>query len=458
MQQHTQESTISPSSSDSDWEDYPSSVSSDSSPHDISAAEATFYYAGISPDPPTLVYRTGKTPWNKTTGPEAYRALKELREVFDHKVNDVWERLGYEVRNLQLLLDVILILYSIKVRDLLDEQKVLWTSVDVVRFRTGGVKAVLGPVVLWIGVLPTTLIGEDAFKSSNGLLELLKRYGITDVDIEYRESVYRRSAGPPLLESVSSVRSTVDVVGPLTAALGLHIASLARPHFQGTMGFYLAEGGQSKDILAVTARHVLFPLDEDNTDYVRANNSAPRKDVILMGPGSFKNLLLSIMIKIGRHGKAIKLYERQIQDFEERAASDDEDHAAHARQDLKKTRRLLDEANEAIGELNVLYKRTREHWSKQTQRIIGHVVHSPAITVGSDPRGFTTDYAVVKLDKEKFRKSFKGNVLDLGEFWYISLKPSSLTALSDRDGHCTPGFYAEDVPSKRYSLRLYVSP
>jgi hypothetical protein len=62
------------------------------------------YYAGISSDPPKLVYRTGKTPWRQPTGPEAYRELKELRAVFGHKINDVWETLGCEVRSVHLLL------------------------------------------------------------------------------------------------------------------------------------------------------------------------------------------------------------------------------------------------------------------------------------------------------------------------------------------------------------------
>jgi hypothetical protein len=84
----------------SDWDDYSSSISSDSSAHDISVAEAIFYYAGISPDPPKLVYRTGKTPWIKPTGPEAYRELKKLCGVFGHKIKDVWNTLGHEVRNL----------------------------------------------------------------------------------------------------------------------------------------------------------------------------------------------------------------------------------------------------------------------------------------------------------------------------------------------------------------------
>jgi hypothetical protein len=62
-----------------------------------------FYYSGISPEPPTLVYRTGKTPWKRPTGLEAYRELKKLCGVFGYKISDVWKTLGYEVRNPQLL-------------------------------------------------------------------------------------------------------------------------------------------------------------------------------------------------------------------------------------------------------------------------------------------------------------------------------------------------------------------
>ena len=61
-------------------------------------ADATFYYAGIYPDPPKLVYRTDKTPWVKPTGPEAYRELKKLRRVFGHKINDVCAILLYSVQ------------------------------------------------------------------------------------------------------------------------------------------------------------------------------------------------------------------------------------------------------------------------------------------------------------------------------------------------------------------------
>lgn len=77
-----------------------------------------FYHHGISPSPPKLVYCTGllMTPWVKPEGLEVDRKLKQVRGVFGHMLNDVWEVLGPQVR------------------DLLNVQRISWTSIDVARF------------------------------------------------------------------------------------------------------------------------------------------------------------------------------------------------------------------------------------------------------------------------------------------------------------------------------------
>ncbi|KAI9446988.1 hypothetical protein F5148DRAFT_957232, partial [Russula earlei] len=93
--------------------------------------EAMFYYAGL-PSSPRLVYRSGTTPWVLPIGPEAYRVRKELRTVFDHKIASVWDDFGP------------------KVCDLLDDNGLVWTSINVVRFKTEADP--IGPVVLWVGV------------------------------------------------------------------------------------------------------------------------------------------------------------------------------------------------------------------------------------------------------------------------------------------------------------------
>lgn len=102
--------------------------------------------------------------------------------------------------------------------------------------------------MIWIGVRPDSLKGEDAFGISNDILDLLAKFDIDDVEVEYRESVYKRSAGPALLRSVSDFNAIVDVRGPLTPALGLPIAASDRQDAQGTMTLYFAESGDSDKV------------------------------------------------------------------------------------------------------------------------------------------------------------------------------------------------------------------
>ncbi|OSX68117.1 hypothetical protein POSPLADRAFT_1043258 [Postia placenta MAD-698-R-SB12] len=171
-------------------------------------ARSNVLLLGHLSDSPKPVYRTGssKTPRVKRTGPESYRKLKQARGVFGHKLNVVWKD----------------------------------TSFVSSPMATGDEK-IRGPVMIWIGVRPDSLNGEDAFGISNDILDLLAKFDIDDVEVEYRESVYKRSAGPALLRSVSDFNATVDVRGPLTPALGLPIAASDRQDAQGTMTLYFAE-------------------------------------------------------------------------------------------------------------------------------------------------------------------------------------------------------------------------
>ena len=401
-----------------------SSTAYSSSPSPVSTVEAMFYYSGL-PSSPRLVYRTETTPWTKPTGPEAYRRLKELRPVFDHRLNSIWGDLGPQVCQL------------------LDSQEVPWTSIDVVWFADVG-KRDAGPVVLWIGVAPETLFGEAARISANGCLDLLKKFHITDVEVEYRESMYTRSAGPNLLKPVSNQHSTIHVRGPLTPALGLSIAAQATLHVEGTGGLYFAKGGDSKKIFLVTARHVLFPQNEANINYARKNVSAPRRNVVLLGTKAFSDITKSIRTRSKVHGANVEYYERQIKRLQSRETGEDKDkdkdkdehEHEHEHEDedededkdedededkddieekYKELQSSLDEANKAIKELDKFHEKVKE-WSQPSERIIGHIARSPPITLNAGTEGFTEDYAVVELDSHKFKKVFKGNVIDLGAF------------------------------------------
>ncbi|KAJ3826032.1 hypothetical protein F5880DRAFT_154995 [Lentinula raphanica] len=147
--------------------------------HAVSEEEAELYYTGL-PSKPRLVYRTGKK-WSPPRGPWAHPPPKELRGVSaDHPMKDVWnEELG------------------VKIVEVMDDHKIKFTSiVDLVRFRTdhsfleGEVEEPsFSPVTIWIGVFPGSTTATAAHNAAQDVLALLKNYQITDVDVDFRESV-----------------------------------------------------------------------------------------------------------------------------------------------------------------------------------------------------------------------------------------------------------------------------
>lgn len=64
--------------------------------HAVSHAEAISYYAGLH-SKPRLLYRTGKK-WPPSSGSEPQRRPKQLCEVFNHPIVDIWnDNLGWKV-------------------------------------------------------------------------------------------------------------------------------------------------------------------------------------------------------------------------------------------------------------------------------------------------------------------------------------------------------------------------
>jgi hypothetical protein len=139
-----------------------------SSPPGLSEAEAKDYYAGL-PSRPQLVARTSTTPYEEPRGPEAHTKLKELRVVGNHKINKVGDDLAHKVLNI------------------LKENKVEWTSTDIVRFGYEGKRS--GNVVLWIRVKPGSLSYQDGIDVAFKCKRVLVDFDLKDVDVEIRESI-----------------------------------------------------------------------------------------------------------------------------------------------------------------------------------------------------------------------------------------------------------------------------
>jgi hypothetical protein len=117
---------------------------------------------------------------------------------------------------------------------------------------------------IWIGVLPDTLSGGVAHDSSKDIRALLDSLQIQDIDIAYRESIYKPllGHGPALSPTVENRDSLKDVIDNVSVALSLPIAG-RKTTMQGTLGPYFHVGDK---LYAITVRHNVF-LNGDNEEY-----------------------------------------------------------------------------------------------------------------------------------------------------------------------------------------------
>ncbi|KAH9964116.1 hypothetical protein BC827DRAFT_1265926 [Russula dissimulans] len=263
-------------------------------PLPLSDKEAETYYAGL-PSRPVLVARTGAL-WEAPRGPEVYTVIKELHPVGNHPLTEVWEG------NLAL-----------KLHTFLDSMEVMWTSTDVVRIGVAGEYPV--PVILWIGVMPGSLSHDDGTDVASKCQELLIEYDITDVNVELRESVVTRSARPKLLTVTSPYSSDPipDICEPLTTTLSLPICAQSTRWAEGTGGFFITEGENTERLLLVTARHVVFTLNEDeNQLFEHKNDSQSCYNITLFGDAAFNKYLKSIQDEIERNDFTAQYHEDHI--------------------------------------------------------------------------------------------------------------------------------------------------
>ena len=83
----------------------------------------------------------------------------------------------------------------------------------------------------------------------------------------------------------------------------------------------------------------------------------------------------------------------------------------------KKYRDLVEKANGRIEDVNEIHDEVTNHWTTPNQRMIGYVVHAPAIAVDDGPKHFTRDWALIDLDRDKIDwGTFQGNKVYVGTF------------------------------------------
>ncbi|KZT71408.1 hypothetical protein DAEQUDRAFT_763993 [Daedalea quercina L-15889] len=176
----------------------------------------------------------------------------------------------------------------------------------------------------------------------------------------------------------------------------------------GFWRFFIASGGADSKVFLVTARYVIFKPDkDDNKTYERKNASAPREDVVVLGDEAYKSLVRSIMVEIVNKGISLQTFKKRLEAIEGKEGT---------RFDRERTQVQsgITTAEEAIEELTKLHEEAKR-WEKLDDRVIGHVVYAPPITLSADPDGYTEDFALIEIDTSRFDASnIKSNCIDLG--------------------------------------------
>ncbi|KAI6138265.1 hypothetical protein BKA82DRAFT_4332831 [Pisolithus tinctorius] len=289
--------------------------------------------------------------------------VRVLPAVGEHKIVELWEA-GF----------------ADQVIARLSAMKVDWARLDAVRIGIVGESS--APVILWIGVVPESLSGENGCTVAFDARKVLYNCGIKDVEVEIRESRVFKSVSPKLLAPPFSSNPLVTFVDPLSVALGLPICADGRC-------FYVARSGVVDKVFLVTALHVISPLSLENNETIECKNPGQlRHKVILLGDAAYNHFITSIMDQIGR-----KKARRQM--MEGREGEDVEDERAEAKR---------------LRDAEVVSK-----WANPADRIFGHVVLAPPIQLTVGSLGFSQDIAVIEVDPSKIDASnFCGNVIDLG--------------------------------------------
>ncbi|EKM60139.1 uncharacterized protein PHACADRAFT_181981 [Phanerochaete carnosa HHB-10118-sp] len=298
--------------------------------------ERTSYYNGITGDGdhPELVYRSDfpTTPSPKPVGRHAHLPVKSLRGIFDTPLNSVWDTVAPEIH------------------DLIKARKINWLFVDPAHFFTHGLpgeehKESLGPVVIWVSVIPGSTSSDTTHEVSREILTLLLKNRVKDAIVEWREAVLQRLTGPPLMHHVSSNNAIHYVCRIFTALLRIPFATegMEEEDVQGTLTLWFHEnkdkdGNPSDKVYKAKERQ-----DADNAKGIRAN------------------------------------------------------------------RRNLEDVNEAIADLKAFYNKVMKHWSEINLHCnIGHVQYAASITIDIEGGTlYTSDWAAFLAAEAKVKDEFK---------------------------------------------------
>ncbi|KAG7451365.1 uncharacterized protein BT62DRAFT_927053 [Guyanagaster necrorhizus] len=347
------------------------------------------------------IYKSGPA-WPECTGPQTQRFIREARPVYGHPIAGSWLKIGTEISKS------------------LDSRGIMWTSIDPVAFANAGEKTPFCPLLMWIGVKHKTLPFDVAVAAADAIKVILSLAGFPEIEVAFRESEVTHSVGGPkllpfnpLLDSIPEFRK------PFTPTLGLSIAPLKMPHYEGTGALYFHLGKDDDErVVLLTAAHVARPPPAyAYTGMSRLHPRQRHEYIVALGSMGYGNATNAMMTTIGDLARSIEVWNKVISRLGEFVEGED----AAVTDSRKYTRYDVERATRMIDDLNKFHDEVTKRRTHPNLRIIGFVLHAEPIVVADGPIEFTRDWAFIQLFPEKINWStFPGNKVYIGG----SLSPS----------------------------------
>ncbi|KAF4975335.1 hypothetical protein FZEAL_7868 [Fusarium zealandicum] len=332
-----------------------SSSLTNTTPTAPSAEEQQWYYYGL-PSQPKLVARSSTRPWKHEF--DWFPIGKVLDPVGQHVLVDMWND---STHSNTLRRDIFQALEAVQ-----------WTSIDILRIGYQRKSDFTGeefthPVTLFISVERGSTPWPQGYAVVKRCLEILQTRGITDVDVDVKES--------------STFLSFTD-------NLGLSIAPFDNPGHEGTKGLYLRQKDTGA-VLLLTCRHVLFGGNAANETYTY-DDSNHRITVIQPGEETFEESKSEV---------AGRIIDHNIANLEKGNTW------------IKSEQRRDSEINEEQLALSHLTEKTQPMLAEledPAARIIGHVIFSPKLGPSTDEATATRvrDWALIQLHPDKHQSCF----------------------------------------------------
>ncbi|KAJ7455008.1 hypothetical protein B0H11DRAFT_2324657 [Mycena galericulata] len=384
----------------------------------ISKFEKTFWYHGISGDPPKLMWRsdieTNPFPIPEL-GDRFFKVpVKTAHGVFGTALNVVWHIVAPKI------------LASIKARGL------RYSALKTVRFSTvEDGKDTFGPVVVWIAVHPKTTDAAAVRDATPDILNILAGAHINDVVVEWYEGSIGRLVGAPLMSVEDTTSPMFALNHPFNTGLGIPIARES-DDAQGTLTFLFREmktknGDPSDRILALTNKHV---ASHDTTTHYEFDGADPQH-ILVCGKRRFARAVLEIenVVNTGLRDAA-KLVE-ELEKLELKYGG--QINTAQTRKQI-----ALNTLNEDNSTLQTFFAEVKADWQDAKDRRFGVVDWAPEISVRVDDRNYTRDIATFTVDAAKV-KSFEGNIVDLGnQYSATQLEDLFWSIAAVREGRTIP--------------------